>query len=764
MKIARIIAHRVELPLVADSCRRSHGRSVSFFDSTPGSGDFDQAIEPLPLLRNGLTPGRDEMVRSIVFTERFTRSFFSSKLVGRFGIWLLAIAMISSVAIDSVQAQVTDPAGWSDAVEAQLRGIYERGQWQARRFDAEWLPDSTGYVMRVPQNNADQLQLQIYDVASGDKRDDPLPKHRERLRSPDGRRVLEFRGSKLFVKDGESESPIQLTENPGNRQVFYHRPAWCPDGKFVLFVESDETHLRKRSMLVPGDPSYPQVRQQSFARVGESIPSLRVGIVDIAAETLRWVPLKAPAEGYYLGQVEWAGNSDEILVETLSRFRDRRELLLFNRKTDSLRPVFQEASETWVDASQQKNLGLIWIRQGEQFIVISEKDGWRHAYLYSRTGRELANLTPGEFDIIDRGAVDENQGYFYFFASPENATQKYLYRVGLEGKQLPERVTPDNQSGTHDYLFSPDCKWAFHTYSSFDQPPLIELVELPTHRSVRTLEENSVLRDRFEQSELPRVEFLQLDIGNAVTLDAWMLKPRDFDPSKTYPVLVYVYGEPHAQTVLDSWGTVHDPFHRVIASLGYLVVSIDNRGTPAPKSAAWRRSVFGSLGPLSTEEQAAALQELARTRSYVDLSRVAIWGWSGGGSNTLNALFRKPELYHVGIAVVPKPQPHLYNAWFQEIYMRTPEVNPEGYQRSAPLNFAEGLRGKLLIITGSGETNTHLQIIEGLIDRLIELGKPFDYMVYPNRDHGLHEGRGTTVHVRMLIVRYLVENLPRGPR
>ena len=185
-----------------------------------------------------------------------------------------------------------------------------------------------------------------------------------------------------------------------------------------------------------------------------------------------------------------------------------------------------------------------------------------------------------------------------------------------------------------------------------------------------------------------------------------MIKPRDFDPSKRYPVFVYVYGEPYAQTVLDSWGIAQSHFHRVAADLGYLVVSIDNRGTPAPKGAAWRRSIFGSLGPLSTADQAAALQELGRTRPYVDLSRIAIWGWSGGGSNTLNAMFRRPDLYHVGIAVVPKPQPHLYNAWFQEIYMRTREVNPDGYAESAPINFASGLKGDLLMITGSGETNT----------------------------------------------------------
>ena len=391
------------------------------------------------------------------------------------------------------------------------------------------------------------------------------------------------------------------------------------------------------------------------------------------------------------------------------------------------------------------------------------KDGWRHAFLHARDGEEISLLTPGDYDVIDRGHVDAERGWFYFDASPENGTQKSLYRVPLDGSGTLERITPEDQGGTHDYDFSPDAKWAFHTCSSFDSPPVTDLVELPAHRVVRVLEDNGDLRMKAEQWISQSTEFLELDIGDGVSMDAWMIKPADFDESKKYPVFVYVYGEPHAQTVLDSWGAAQSHFHRVVADLGYLVISIDNRGTPAPKGAAWRRSIFGSLGPLSTEDQAAAIQELARTRTYVDLSRVGIWGWSGGGSNTLNAMFRRPDLYHVGIAVVPKPQPHLYNAWFQEIYMRTREVNADGYEQSAPINFASGLEGNLLMITGSGETNTHIQIIEGLVDRLIELGKPFDYMVYPDRDHGLREREGTLVHVRMLIIRYLIEHLQRGP-
>ena len=515
-------------------------------------------------------------------------------------------------------------------------------------------------------------------------------------------------------------------------------------------------------MLIPGDPSYPHVRTTRFARVGGNITALQVGVVDASGGETKWL-IPASSEGHYLGQIGWAGNSNELLVEKLSRFRNKREFFLADVRTGKLKRIFHESDPAWVVASYGKNSGLEWIRDGKSFIVLSEKDGWRRAYVYSRVGEEEAVLTPASVDIIERAVVDEARGWFYYYASPDNATQKYLYRSRLDGSGKPERVTPKNQPGTHDYNFSPDAQWAFHTYSSFDKPPITQLVKLSDHSVVRKLEDNQKLREKMKSIGAQPIEFLQLKIKD-VTVDAWMLKPADFDPSRKYPLFVYVYGEPHAQTVLDRWGTSHAVFHRMLAELGYLVVSIDNRGTPAPKGAAWRRAIFRSLGPLSTKEQAAAVKELGRKRSYVDLSRVGVWGWSGGGSNTLNAMFREPDVFHVGIAVAPKPQPHLYNAWFQEIYMETRKTNPDGYRRAAPINFAEGLKGDLLIVHGTGETNTHIQITEGLVDRLIELGKSFDYMAYPNRDHGIREGRGTSVHLRMLMVRYLLDHLPPGAR
>jgi len=592
--------------------------------------------------------------------------------------------------------------------------------------------------------------------------------------SPDGKRLLGWRGAdgnwgqpdgaELIVFDMASGRTTPLTKDSDPDAIKNDSASWSPDGKWVSFIQNDYSAVPKRAVLVPGDPTYRTFREVRYARLGGPIRTLRIGVVGVAGGPTKWIGLPDQLGTFYLNRVGWAGNSDELLIEKLSRFRDSREFLLANHRTGGIAQVYAETDPAWVATLSSANHGLEWIRDGRACVIVSERDGWRRAYVVSRNGSDMAPITPEGIDIIARGQVDDKNGWFYYFASPTNATQRYLYRARLDGTGSAERLTPSDQPGSHWYVFSPDSRWAFHTYSTFDQPPVTDLVQLPEHRSVRVLEDNAAVAARVKPLIARPTEFLTLDIGGGVEMDAWMIKPRDFDPAKKYPVFVYVYGEPAGQSVQDSWHVDRNIFHRAVADLGYIVVSIDNRGTPAPKGAAWRRAVFGSLGPLSTEEQAAGLKALGRLCPFADLSRVGIWGWSGGGSNTLNALFRKPDTYHVGIAVVPKPQPQFYSARYQEIFMRTPKENPQGYRTCAPITYAEGLRGDLLMIVGTGETNTHVEITEGLVDRLIELGKRFDYFAYPNRDHGLRKGKGTKVHVRMLIVRYLLEHLPAGPR
>lgn len=695
--------------------------------------------------------------------NRLNNFFFRSGVRTGFRTIALLCVFLSS---SELPAQAIPESNWQVSAESRLKAIYDRGEFRAKTYRSVWLNDNSGFVVEEVDPATGKPTQWFHDAKTGERRvwqsDEKLLAPGDASHSSHGSLRLEARRDKLIAVDQNNQQETVLISAPAGRDVQYRDPVWSPDGARVVFIEADYTDVRQRSVLVPGDPSYPEVQQHRFARVGGTIEKLRIGVADADGQNMKWLPVECPEEGLYLGQVEWAGNSDEVLVEKFSRFRDHRDFLLVT-VSGTVNTIYSETNDAWVESSQGKNSGLVWLQGGKEFVVVSEKDGWRHAWRYSRDGKEQTLLTPGDYDMIDRAMIDEAGGWYYFYASPEDATQKYLYRVALDGSGKKQRLSPNNQPGTHSYVFSPDAKWAIHTYSTLNLPPVHELIEVETHRVVITLEDNHAIRESMNSISCQPAEFLKLDIGNGLVFDAWLLKPRDFDPSKKYPLFIYVYGEPHAQTVLDEWGTAQIDFHRVVAEMGYVVVSIDNRGTPAPKGAAWRRAIFGSLGPLSTDEQEAGLKALTKQCSFIDLNRVGIWGWSGGGSNTLNAMFRKPDSYHVGIAVVPKPQPHLYNAWFQEIFMRTREVNADGYERSAPINFAEGLKGKLLIITGSGETNTHIQIIEGLVDRLIALGKPFDYMVYPNRDHGLREGDGTVVHVRMRILRYLQENLPCVP-
>jgi dipeptidyl-peptidase-4 len=325
-------------------------------------------------------------------------------------------------------------------------------------------------------------------------------------------------------------------------------------------------------------------------------------------------------------------------------------------------------------------------------------------------------------------------------------------------------VTPAAERGTHEYDVNGTARLAFHTYSRFDKAPVIAVVDLQAHKRLRALTDTTDLERKLAAVVKPPVEFFRVGVDGGVTLDGWMLKPSSFDPAKKYPIIVFVYGEPAGQTVMDSWGGRFRLFHRALAEAGYVVLSVDNRGTPAPRGAAWRKVVYGSVGDLSSKEQAAALRALTKRHAFLDAERIGIWGWSGGGTNTLNALFRFPEIYKVGVSIAPLPDQQLYDTIYYERYMGLPAENADGFKRGSAINFAEGLAGRLLLVHGSGDDNVHYQGTERLVNRLVELGKRFDLMVYPNRSHSISEGPGTTPHLYALIARYFLENLPPGPK
>lgn len=420
--------------------------------------------------------------------------------------------------------------------------------------------------------------------------------------------------------------------------------------------------------------------------------------------------------------------------------------------------IFTDTDAAWLET----NDNIVWLKDNRYFTWESERSGWRHLYRVSRDGKEIIPITKGDFDFIQQVGLDSAKGLVYFIASPDNFTQRYLYSAKLFGKGEVSRLSPVEESGQHRYNMSPTAKWAIQTYSNAVTPPVIRMLSFPQHKSIRIIEDNKLAAEQYKALAISPKEFLKVRSGELL-LDAWMIKPADFDATKKYPVIVEVYGEPASATVQDVWGG-GDLWNQYIANLGYIVVSIENRGANTPRGREWRKCIYGEVGTFASEDQARGVQDLARQFSFIDVTRIGITGWSGGGSQTLNSMFRYPDVFHTGIAIAFVADQRLYDTIYQERYMNTPQNNPEGYRKGSPISHASGLKGNLLLIHGTGDDNVHYQNCELLVNELIKQGKIFSQIAYPMRSHSISEGEGTSFHLRKSMADYWLKNLPSGGR
>ena len=591
--------------------------------------------------------------------------------------------------------------------------------------------------------------------------------------SPDGRRVAYVREKNLYVQDLGSLRIKQLTDSGSDTTIngtsdwvyeeeFGLRDGfrWSPNGRFIAYWQFDTTGVPTFHLINNTDSLYPKLIPIQYPKVGQQNPTCRIGVISSRGGKTRWFETCDDPRNHYIPKMEWAANSKTIVLQQLNRLQNTNQVMLVNARKGTIREILIERDEAWLDVTDDPK----WLGGGRSFTWLSERDGWRHLYLAQRTGRKVTCLTPGQFDVISVQGIDEEGGWAYYIASPDNPTQRYLYRTRLDGDATIEKVTPPDQKGTHSYQLSPDSKWAFHTYSSFGEPPIIELISLPDHKTVRMLSDNSDLRTKLGELKKCTTEFFRVDIGDGVLLDAWCIKPPDFDPGKRYPLFFYVYGEPAGQTVLDKWGGEKHLWHTMLAQQGYVVMSVDNRGTPAPRGRQWRKCVYRQIGILASADQVAATRAIIKSRPYIDPNRVGIWGWSGGGSMSLNAIFRHPDLYNTAMAIAFISNQRLYDTVYQERYMGLPEDNEDGYNNGSPVTFAHQLKGNLLIVHGTGDDNCHYQSCEVLINELIEHNRQFSMMSYPNRTHSIKEGRNTKRHLFELLTRYLNEHLRPGPR
>jgi dipeptidyl-peptidase-4 len=632
--------------------------------------------------------------------------------------------------------------------------------WRQNTRGDYWLYDSGKKILKKVGNSAPTSSLMFAKL------------------SPNAKNIGFVQGHNIYVQNIASSKVKKLTQDGtetiinGTFDWVYEEELscrdgwrWSPDGKSIAFWQLDSSREPLYTMINNTDTKYPATFNFPYPMAGGINASSRIGVVSASGGKTKWMDVAATSDTGYIARMDWAANSSELIIQKLNRLQNFADFRIANVKTGRSKSVLQDRDSAYIESgtnNASKN-GVLWIEDGERFVTISEKDGWRHIYSVSRSGADVKVVTPGEFDIDTIVGVDEKRNFIYYLASPKIHYQRYLYRSTLKGNPEVKRITPETNSGTNEYNISPTGAFAIVNHSQFGVPGDTDLISLPTHQVVRSLGNNASLRAKLRAENLGETRVIQLKAANGESMDASLILPPSMDSSKKYPVIFYVYGESWGTTVNDAWEGPHYLFHQMLAQRGYIIASIDGRGTPSLKGRDWRKSIYKKIGIVSSADQASGLKELCQL-PFVDSTRIGIWGWSSGGNMTLHMMLRYPDLYHAGIAIAASPDELLYDTIYQERYMGLPADNKESYEESSVMNLAKNLKGSLLLVHGTGDDNVHYQPIEMLMNKLIEYGKQFQVMPYPNRTHEINEGPGTTLHLRHLMENFFLKNLPAGSR
>ena len=589
--------------------------------------------------------------------------------------------------------------------------------------------------------------------------------------SPDSRKAAYVSRNNIYVED-LSNGHITTVTTDGTDEIingtfdwvyeeeFNCRDGfrWSPDSKYIAYWQSDSKGTGWFDIINNVDSLYPKISRFPYPKAGTTNSAVKVGYVSADGGATTWIQIPGDPRNNYIMRMDFIPESKELFIQQMNRQQNTNKVWIATIGDAKAKNIFTDTDAAWLETNDE----VTWLKNNTWFTWESERSGWRHLYRISRDGKQIEPITKGEFDYIEQAGMDLKKGLVYFIASPDNFTQRYLYSASLFGKGEVKRLSPADEVGQHRYNISPNGRWAVHAFSNAVTPPVIDMVSLPNHKSVRLIEDNAQAKAEYQALGLRPKEFVKTRSGE-LDLDAWMIKPANFDESKKYPVIIDVYGEPANATVEDVWEG-GDLWHQYLANQGYIVISIENRGARAPRGREWRKCIYGEVGTFASEDQARGILDLARQYSYIDASRIGITGWSGGGSQTLNCMFRYPEVFHTGIAIAFVADQRLYDTVYQERYMNTPQNNPDGYRKGSPISYASGLQGNLLLIHGTGDDNVHYQNCERLVNELIRHGKIFSQLSYPMRTHSIHEGEGTTFHLRKSMADYFLKNLPAGGR
>ncbi|HEX2788141.1 MAG TPA: DPP IV N-terminal domain-containing protein [Ignavibacteria bacterium] len=602
--------------------------------------------------------------------------------------------------------------------------------------------------------------------------------------SPNGQKVAYVFKSNIYVEDLNSKKVTQLTTD-GDSNIIngtfdwaYEEEfgckdgfMWSPDGMSIAFWQINATYIKDFLLINNTDDQYSKTIPIQYPKAGEDPSSAKIGVVSPKGGKITWMKIPGDPVQNYIPKMQWVSNKnkiyvdgvttknpldeDKLIVQQLNRKQNEINFWLCNPLNGKSELIYSEKDEAFIEP---ESIELFQDIHGENVFFTSEKGGWRHIYMLSLKDQSEMNLTTVDYDVIDIKGINTESGDIFFTASPENATQRYLYKVNYKTPGEPEKVTPYGYEGTNVYNISPDGKYAVHTFSNANTPRSIDLITLAYHNIIAPLSENKKYKEQIANLDLPQYHFFKLTTENGIEMDAQILFPPDFDSTKKYPVFLSVYGEPGGQTALDRWDF---DWNYVLAEMGYIILTMDNRGTPAPKGREWRKSIYKNNGSINSHDIAMGMKEISKW-NFIDPERIAVYGWSGGGTTTLNLLFRYPEIFKTGISVAPVTDLHLYDNIYTERYMGLPQENEEAYKENSAVTNAKNLQGNLLLIHGTGDDNVHYQNTEALINELVRNNKQFQVMPYPNRSHGIFEGQNTRKHLYNLMLNFLTKNTPPG--
>jgi dipeptidyl-peptidase-4 len=576
--------------------------------------------------------------------------------------------------------------------------------------------------------------------------------------SPNGQLVSYIFKNDLFVKDLATGKVTELTKDGKRNKVIngttdwvYEEEFaltkaydWSPDSKFIGFLRFDEKEVKEYNLTYYKD-LYPELYTYKYPKAGEANSKVTAHIVSVKNAKITQLEL---GEYEYIPRLQWSGNSNKLILQTLNRHQNQLKYHLIDLTTKKLtqKVFFEEKSDTYVEIDNN----LLILKDGNTILRTSEKDGYNHIYKLSFDGQNK-QITTGSWDVIEFYGIDEDANTLYYSSAEKSAISKGIYKINLDGAG---KKAISIETGTNDAEFTNGMKYFVKTFSTANTPPIYTLCD-NEGKQISVLEDNSTLKSTLSSYNLAPKEFVTFHSGD-VTLNGSMIKPSNFDPTKKYPVFITIYGGPGHNEVSDSWDGNDFMYHQLLAQKGYIVVSVDPRGTMY-RGAAFKKSSYLQLGKLETEDFINTAKEL-QGMSYVDPTRIGIQGWSYGGFMTSLAMTKGADIFKMGIAVAPVTNWKYYDNIYTERFMRTPQENPSGYNDNSPINFVNKLKGKYLLIHGSADDNVHYQNTMEMINALVKADKQFDLFIYPNKNHGIYGGN-TRNHLFTMMLNYTLENL-----